>query len=210
MPYTAVRRHAPERSDPSEDDPDGPSWSRDFEFDIFMATPMSAYASDSEAYRRNRETILAIFAELKRQTRFTKFFCPAILVESAAKFDAHEQALVQDVLALEASEAFILYYMPPLPKTPSSVFVEAGMALSARIPSIYIVRSRSDLPYMLRTADQITFDRLSPGLSRRNARSRASSASSTGPVVKIIEVGDAPGPDASEIAGWFESQRRGT
>jgi len=172
-----------------------------FRNDVFVAAPMSAYASDDKAYSDNRDRLLNLFSELKSRTKFRHFFCPAVIIDSLHKFDPSEHALVQDVLALEASEVFILFYLPPLPSKPSSVFVEAGMALLARKPSAFIVRSRDDLPYMLRTADQITVDRL------RSSWKQPSFPESipTKSFVKIVETGDDNIIDVDELAKWFNA-----
>lgn len=171
-------------------------------FDIFVSAPMSAYADDNVAYKANRDTLLDLFQNLKAKSRFSKFFCPAVLFDDLTNFNAAHDALAEDFAALEQSQAFILYYMPPLPTRPSSVFVEAGMALAARIPSVYIVRSRLDLPYMLRSADKLLVDGAGANWRFQHAARE--------PLVRIIELGEGEAPDAADIGRWFEakSQRR--
>ncbi len=167
-------------------------------FDIFVSAPMSAYAGDQQAYQANRDTLLDLFQNLKAKSRFSKFFCPAVLFDDLTNFSATADALSEDFSALEQSEAFILYYMPPLPTRPSSVFVEAGMALAARIPAVYIVRSRQDLPYMLRSADKLLVD--AAGANRRFP------APPREPLVKIVELGEGEAPDAAGIGRWLEKR----
>src|SRR5262245_16339218 len=101
------------------------------EFDLFLATPMSAY-TDPEDYARVRDVVVRFYMELKSKTKLGRVFCPALELADATKFDPDEHALVEDFLALEESEAFVMFYLPPLPQRPSSVYVEAGMALKAR------------------------------------------------------------------------------
>ncbi len=174
-------------------------------FDIFVSTPMSAYASDEAAYKYNRSTLLDLFESLKKNSRFSNFFCPAVLFNDLTSFNGELDALAEDFLALEASQAFILYYMPPLPVKPSSVFVEAGMALAARIPSVYIVRSRADLPYMLRGADTFLVDEGASGWRVPAPKADAERAARE-PMVKIMELAEGQSPDADEIGRWLEKR----
>lgn len=177
-----------------------------YKFDLFVATPMSAY-SDDVSYSSNRNKILSLFKDFQSKTRFRRFFCPALQLASVDKFDPNENALIQDFLALESSEAFLFFYLPPLPVRPSSVFVEAGMALRSRTPSVYIVRSRDDLPYMLRQADKVSLTDLLSSQKRvgMSATALASKRLMHDPFVKIIEVGNADFElDAISIADWFE------
>lgn len=169
-------------------------------FDIFVSAPMSAYADDSLAYKTNRDTLINLFDNLKAKSRFSKFFCPAVLFDDLTSFNAAHDALAEDFAALEQSQAFILYYLPPLPTRPSSVFVEAGMALAARIPSVYIVRNRLDLPYMLRSADKLLVN--DAGANRRF------SPEPPEPLVKIVELGEGEAPDAAAIGRWLETKAR--
>jgi len=174
-------------------------------FDIFVSTPMSAYASDEVAYKYNRDMLLGLFRDLKERSGFSSFFCPAVLCNDLASFDGEQDALAQDFHALEQSSAFLLYYLPPLPEKPSSVFVEAGMALNARMPSIYIVRSRADLPYMLRGADRFLVD----GFTSPRALAPRRAVPGHPPresIVKIVELAEGETPDAAEIGRWLDQR----
>lgn len=176
--------------------------SADYNFDIFVATPMSAYV-DQESYSRNRDNIVKLYQEFRRKNEFIRFFCPALGLSDVNRFDPNENALIQDLLALESSEAFIFYYMPPVPEKPSSVFVEAGMALTLRLPSVYLVRSRSDLPYMLREADKVTQSDLALGRRKHGRPIPLNTKNiSIEPFVKIIET-DAITLETIQLASNF-------
>lgn len=123
-------------------------------FDVFIATPMSAYTGPD--YSINRAKIIELVRLVRNLDKRADIFCPAMEIVDTAKWDLSQEALEQDMLALERADLFIMTYLRPLPKKASSVLVEAGMALALRVPSIFLVDDRSDLPYMLRDADQLS------------------------------------------------------
>ncbi|MEE2567141.1 hypothetical protein [Hyphobacterium marinum] len=122
--------------------------------EIFIATPMSAF--DSRKYSENREKVIALVDAIRRKAPGAKIFCPALEIADSKKWDLSDEALEQDIAALERADLFILLYLSPLPPKPSSVLVEAGIALGKNIPSIYLINDRADLPYMLNNAESFS------------------------------------------------------
>jgi hypothetical protein len=116
-------------------------------YDVFLAAPMASYASD-DAYRRDRENVLRIIHAL-HQAGYTVSYAGQS-ISSMADFDAGDTSIGDDYRALRASRYFVLWYPE---KLASSVLVEAGWALALDKPSVYFVRNRADLPFLLRHAD---------------------------------------------------------
>lgn len=179
---------------------------RRFTFDLFVATPMSAFG-EGLAYKANRESLIKFVTRLQRTSRFRRLFCPALDIVEFEDFDGNSAALVSDLAALEASEAFVLFYLSPLPAKPSSVLVEAGAALTRRIPSIYIVRSRSDLPYMLASADSVDAESFENSRRKQKLAAKPSLSSQlpSAPFVKIIEIGGGQDINADEVLEWLNN-----
>jgi len=78
-------------------------------------------------------------------------YCGALQVAGRDDFDSPAFALTDNVDALRKSRNFLLWVDMPLSK-PSSVWVEAGMALAMGKPCTYLVRSPEVLPYILKQA----------------------------------------------------------
>lgn len=117
--------------------------------DLFVASPMSPF-NDAE-YTANRESLIALVAELKRRFGFEKVFCPGIVVSSAASFASSYDSVAEDLAALRGASHFVLHYVNAVK---SSAIFEAGIAYELGLPSVYIVRQRADLPYLLRELEQ--------------------------------------------------------
>lgn len=131
-------------------------------YDIFLACPMSAYSGDD--YDRMRNSVIDIIKKIRMRDKQSRIFCPAVEIKDLASWDLPQTALEEDLAALEQAELFVMIYTRPIPQKVSSVVVEAGMALAHRIPSLFIVSDRSDLPYLLRSADEF---RSAPSRHRR-------------------------------------------
>lgn len=185
---------------------EGDTAPRRFSFDLFVATPMSAFG-EGPAYKANRELLIKFVTRLQRTSRFRRLFCPALDIVEFEDFDGNGAALVSDLAALEASEAFVLFYLSPLPAKPSSVLVEAGAALTRRIPSIYVVRSREDLPYMLASADSVDARSFEDARRKQKLAAKPSLSSQlpSSSFVRILEIGDTQTVDADEVSDWLNN-----
>lgn len=151
--------------------------------DLFVASPMSPY-SDAE-YAASRESLIALVAELKRRFGFEKVFCPGIVVSSAASFATSYDSVAEDLAALRSASHFVLHYVNAVK---SSAIFEAGIAYQLGLPSVYIVRKRADLPYLLRELEQYEHTQNGP----------------VGARVRIVEVGDAADSVSALVTDdWF-------
>ena len=74
-------------------------------------------------------------------------------MKSQEEFITPDHAIMQDFGALEASAVFIMIFPGSVN---SSVIVEAGYALALGKPSIYFVKDKKELPFMLREVAQIS------------------------------------------------------
>jgi hypothetical protein len=119
-------------------------------YDVFLSSPMAAFESQEE-YKKDRENILKIIGTLQEQCHFESVFYAGTKIQSINDFDVEDLSVSQDVKALRESRYFVLLYPK---KIVSSVLVEAGFALAMGKTSIYFVKTRDDLPFLLRHAEQ--------------------------------------------------------
>jgi predicted XRE-type DNA-binding protein len=113
----------------------------------FLASPMS---SASESYRKERDLAEELAGLLESLCGADVYYAGSDLPTRAA-FDASGIAYADNYAPLFAASQFVLLVTSP-PREPSSVWVEAGLALGFRIPSTYFVPSSLELPYILRQA----------------------------------------------------------
>jgi pimeloyl-ACP methyl ester carboxylesterase len=143
---------------PSTRDSDVYPWVKDriktslsrFKYDVFVAAAMAAHDDDAE-YKANHEAVLSLIETLKTKCNCKAVFYAGKNMSSMEKFDPEELALKDDLAALRKSRNFMLFYPK---KIVSSVLYEAGWALILGKPSIYIVRSYDDLPFLMKEAQQ--------------------------------------------------------
>lgn len=127
-------------------------------YDIFLAVPMAS-TEDEAKYQEVRAEVRNLVAALQSQCGYS-VYCGALSVASRADFDSPGFALEENVPALSKCRRFVLW-VPTLITKPSSVWVEAGMALALTKPSTYLAPSPEVLPYILR---QITDAGNMPGI----------------------------------------------
>lgn len=118
--------------------------------DVFLSSPMAAYDNDAE-YKRDRENALAIINTLKQECRFDSVIYAGNEIKSISDFEAADISVNKDFQALLESRYFVLLYPK---KLASSVLVEAGWAIALGKVSLYFVRDRDDLPFLLKQAEQ--------------------------------------------------------
>jgi hypothetical protein len=117
-----------------------------YEYDIFLSSPMSAFSSDSE-YKKERSNILKIIDTMMSVWNVKKVYYAGESFSSNTKFDASILSLKYCIDALDKSKCFVMIYPQQLV---SSVLVEAGYAIAKKMKSIYFVKNKNDLPYILR------------------------------------------------------------
>ena len=121
-----------------------------FKHDVFLAAVMAGHESDAQ-YRANRKSVLALKRTLEHSNGCNSVFYAGTKIASKDGFDDDALSLNIDLQEMRASRNFILYYPE---KVASSVLFEAGWALVLGKPSIYIVRDRDDLPFLLNNSSQ--------------------------------------------------------
>lgn len=120
------------------------SHQHDYTYDVFLSTPMAAFANDAE-YRASRKQIMKVFDALKDGGE--RVYWAAERIESMEDFDTLDVSASDDIAALEQSRCFVLIYPE---KLVSSALLEAGYALALKRPSHYFVEDRDDLPFLMR------------------------------------------------------------
>ena len=116
-------------------------------YDVFLASPM---ASGGKTYSDLRRSALDLVTAIENYCGYTVYYAGRD-IESSAEFDAVDIAFGENWRALSQSRTFALY-MPHAVTKPSSVWVEAGIALGLGMRSTYFVPDSSSLPYILQRA----------------------------------------------------------
>lgn len=112
------------------------------EIGTFVAAPMAAAGS---RYERWRVDILKVVARV-RAVSTTPVFCALEELRSKDRFEDEAIALTGNLRRLGRSKRLLAIYPG---KIVSSVLVEIGIALGLYIPTLVLVRDRSNLPWML-------------------------------------------------------------
>lgn len=117
-------------------------------WDVFLGMPMASV--DQDDYKKTLADARQIRTALEEHCGWQAFFAGAD-IPTANDFDTPDLALQINCVALKLSTTFMMVVLQPLTRA-SSVFVEAGFALALNKPSVYFVRDRRVLPYILREA----------------------------------------------------------
>lgn len=116
-------------------------------YDVFLGMPMSSVGSNYEKVIADGQQIRTA---LEEYCQWQTFFAGTDIA-TADDFDTPDLALQSNCVALRESATFMMVVLQPLDRV-SSIFVEAGFALALHKPSVYFVRDRQALPYILREA----------------------------------------------------------
>ena len=119
------------------------------QYDVFLSAPMAAYESN-EQYQEAREEIKKVFDAFKNCG--LKVYWAAEEIESMDDFDTKDISVITDLKAVKSSKYFCLIYPEKL--VTSSLF-EAGYALAFNKFSLYFVKQRSDLPFLMKDAASV-------------------------------------------------------
>ena len=119
-----------------------------YKYDIFLAAPVSA-VDNNRAYQRTRSDIKKIF------NTFVSYglsvYWAAEKIEKIDELDSEKDLILDSFHALDNSQNFVLVYSE---KIVTSTLVEAGYALAMKKRSIYFIRDKSELPFLLRNSDE--------------------------------------------------------
>lgn len=121
-----------------------------FEYDVFVAAAMAAHEGDP-AYQQSREDALSLVRTLQEDCGFSSVFYAGAKLTDQKAFDPKLLALQLDLAAMRASRYFLLYYPERLA---TSALYEAGWALILGKPSLYVVRTSEDLPFLMKNAQE--------------------------------------------------------
>lgn len=117
--------------------------------DVFVSAPLAAFESDAEI-AADHDRIAGVVGVLERQLGLQVYWAGRS-IRARADFAAADLSARDDVDALVESRSFLLLYPA---KVASSVLFEAGIALRTCLTSIYFVRDRADLPFLMTQASQ--------------------------------------------------------
>ncbi len=115
-----------------------------YDYDVFLSTPMAAFATDA-AYRKGRAEFKKVFDALKLKCRLSVYWASE-KITCFKDFDTLETSVLDDLEALKKSRRLVLLYPE---KLASSTLFEAGYALARDCESHYFVRQREDLPFLM-------------------------------------------------------------
>lgn len=130
-------------------------------YEAYIAAPMEGLilpdsgedddVDPEERYRNLNEQIKRVKESLRKECNIESSFYAGLDIDGPAKFDQPYIALEKAITTLLASRKFILIYPK---RMSSSIVFEAGLALAHGKPSVWFVHDRSQLPYLMREADQ--------------------------------------------------------
>jgi hypothetical protein len=116
---------------------------------VFIGAPMASV--EKSQYPKMREQVLRIKEALLQNTSATEVYCPCEKIKSPGQFDDAKMAIYEDFKILKESEYYIFLYPE---KSASSILLEMGYAIALSKKTMIFTRKRSDLPFMLRKADE--------------------------------------------------------
>jgi hypothetical protein len=113
-------------------------------YNVFLSTPMAAYEND-EQYKASRKEFKKVFDTL--QAYDSKVFWASEKIESISDFQTKSISATIDLEAIKKSKYFCLIYRE---KLVTSAIFEAGYAHALNKFSIYFVKQKNDLPFLMR------------------------------------------------------------
>lgn len=116
---------------------------------VFIGSPMASLQKGE--YVKMREHVLRIKDAILEHTSATEVYCPCERISSPSRFDDVKKAIYDDFKVLKESEYYIFLYPQ---NTASSVLLEMGYAIALSKKTKIFTRRRSELPFMLRKADE--------------------------------------------------------
>jgi hypothetical protein len=119
-------------------------------YDLFLSAPMAAY-ENNEQYRASRAEVKKVFDAFKDYCEF-KIYWSGEEIENIWDFDTQDASIINDLRAVKQSKYFCLIYPE---KIVTSALFEAGYALAYNKFSVYFVKKRSDLPFLMRDAGSV-------------------------------------------------------
>ncbi len=115
--------------------------------DVFVSTPFSSFGVDHEKKAFLIE-LREVLKSLMTHSSLRNFHYCLNTIEDFSLDQPHFLAFAISIQKLRQSNKFLM--IVPYETLPSSCFVEAGIAIGLKIPSVYFVRSRKCFPNLLR------------------------------------------------------------
>lgn len=113
--------------------------------DVFLAVPMSASRTK---YKSHRTRALDLVHTL--EAKGLSVYFAGREITSIDDFDDHQIAFIANLDHLKTSRQFVLYLPRALQgQTPSSVWVELGVAIGRELPCTLLVPDKTSLPYII-------------------------------------------------------------
>lgn len=125
-----------------------------FKYDVFISSAMAGLHTE-EDYKNYRNEAIHLEKILKSKCNFKSVFYAGRDIKTKAEFEAQNISLHNDFVALVESKYFLLLYPD---KIVTSAIFEAGWALALGKPSVYYVRNRHDLPFLMAQAGDASLD----------------------------------------------------
>lgn len=120
------------------------SQDRVYRYDVFLSAPMASFTDDA-AFQAGRAEFQKVYDALTQDCGLRVYWA-AKDIRSRADYQTMDVSVEEDFAALEQSRFFVLLYPE---KMVTSALFEAGYALALRRPSLYFVRDRDDLPFLM-------------------------------------------------------------
>ncbi len=116
----------------------------------FISTPIASFTADE--YKRMKKIVKDLIRVLRYELEILHIYYAGEDIDGVEDFHSPEVAIKQDMQGICSYEFFILIYPG---RYISSVLVEAGYALALRKKCLFFVQKRSDLPFILQSADKV-------------------------------------------------------
>ena len=118
------------------------------EHDVFISIPMTGLDSEEKYNKIHREAV-EIGRVFTQEPEVNNIYCAAITYKTL--YQSENALVASDLDHLKKSKRFILIYPE---KLVTSCLVEAGYAISLGIPCVFFVKTKKDLPYILKEIGQ--------------------------------------------------------
>ncbi len=122
---------------------------RSHKYDVFVSSPLAAFQTDDEI-GEDHLRVKKLVTYLENELSFGVYWAGRN-IESKADFDDGSISAHDDVVAIMDSKCFLLLYPGDIV---SSVLFEAGIALRSCLVSVYVVKGRDDLPFLMKHASE--------------------------------------------------------
>jgi hypothetical protein len=125
-----------------------------FEYDVFVASPMAGYNNKAK-YEDQLKDTLAIISALQSYCGIKTVYYAGMKITSVDEFEPTDIAAEIDLEAIRKSRTFVMLYPEEIV---TSVLFEAGFALALGRTSVYFVKDREHLPFLMRSAPMLSRD----------------------------------------------------